>query len=471
MSSDTGEYSAMVSLSPENSISVRDVAKVYHGYESPVDRLKQFIFPRLRRLSGRKAKDHYRVFNALQNITFEVARGEVVGIVGRNGSGKSTLLQIICGTLSASSGVVHTQGRISALLELGSGFNPEFTGRDNMYLNAALIGMSRSELEERIPDILEFADIGDFIDQPVKTYSSGMAVRLAFAVAINVSADILIVDEALAVGDELFQRKCFSRIDQLRSEGATILFVSHSAGTVVDLCDRAVLLDGGELIADGSPKAVVGLYQKLLYAPPPAAAALRQSAKDRLRGNAEIDVLTDESIKSDAGSNEILLNEEETYDPSFVPMDTIVYESHGATISSPEVCRLDGTRVNGLVRGRSYVYRYLVEFAADLENVRFGMVIKTLNGTHLGGSLSAPTFADGRRFRRGQKVIVEFQFDCMLNPGVFFLNAGVFGNIGGSEVVIHRLADAAAFRVLPVSNNISQEWIDFSCRPIVKVHE
>jgi len=453
------------------SISVKNVGKVYHGYESPVDRLKQFFFPRMSRLSGREAKNHFRVFNALQNISFEVARGEVVGIVGRNGSGKSTLLQIICGTLSASSGDVRTHGRISALLELGSGFNPEFTGRDNMYLNAALIGMSRAELEERIPDILEFADIGDFIDQPVKTYSSGMAVRLAFAVAINVSADILIVDEALAVGDELFQRKCFSRIDQLRSEGATILFVSHSAGTIVDLCDRAVLLDGGELIADGSPKAVVGLYQKLLYAPPAAAAALRETIKKRAHESASIAERAMELADGNAGDDQGALNDDEMYDPSFVPAETIVYENHGATISSPEIRTLSGSRVNGLVRGRKYVFRYVVDFATELENVRFGMVIKALNGTHLGGSLSAPTFAEGRRFHKDQKVVVEYQFDCMLNPGVFFLNAGVFGNVGGAESVVHRLADAAAFRVLPVSNNISQEWIDFSCRPMVEVHE
>ncbi|MGE8225387.1 MAG: ABC transporter ATP-binding protein [Stenotrophomonas sp.] len=468
MSFDTDQRGVMEPLH-EISISVRNVGKVYHGYESPIDRLKQFVFPRMNRLSGRQSKDHFRVFKALQDINFEVARGEVVGIVGRNGSGKSTLLQIICGTLSATTGDVRTHGRISALLELGSGFNPEFTGRDNMYLNAALIGMPRGELEDRIPDILEFADIGDFIDQPVKTYSSGMAVRLAFAVAINVSADILIVDEALAVGDELFQRKCFSRIDQLRSEGATILFVSHSAGTIVDLCDRAVLLDGGELIADGPPKAVVGLYQKLLYAPVAAAAALRQNIKDRSLANAG-DADRMKGLEATGNKSDEITGDDEVYDSSFVPMDTIVYESHGALISAPEIRTLAGARVNGLVRGRKYVFRYVVDFAANIDNVRFGMVIKALNGTHLGGSMSAPTFADGRRFQQGQKVVVEYQFDCMLNPGVFFLNAGVFGNVGGAESVIHRLADAAAFRVLPVSNNISQEWIDFSCRPMVEIH-
>ena len=193
-------------------ISVRGVSKCYQIYDSPGHRLKQFIMPRIRRVFGLKARSYYREFHALHDVSLEVARGEVVGLVGKNGSGKSTLLQIVCGTLSPTGGQVETYGRVSALLELGSGFNPEFTGRDNAYMNAALLGIPAEELGPRLDDILEFAGIGDFIDQPIKTYSSGMVLRLAFAVAINVDPDILVVDEALAVGDESFQRKCFSRI-------------------------------------------------------------------------------------------------------------------------------------------------------------------------------------------------------------------------------------------------------------------
>lgn len=192
-------------------ISVRGVSKCYQIYDSPGHRLKQFIMPRIRRVFGLKARSYYREFHALHDVSLEVARGEVVGLVGKNGSGKSTLLQIVCGTLSPTGGQVETYGRVSALLELGSGFNPEFTGRDNAYMNAALLGIPAEELGPRLDDILEFAGIGDFIDQPIKTYSSGMVLRLAFAVAINVDPDILVVDEALAVGDEAFQRKCFSR--------------------------------------------------------------------------------------------------------------------------------------------------------------------------------------------------------------------------------------------------------------------
>jgi len=217
----------------------------------------------------------HREFWALKDVSLDIKKGESVGIVGRNGSGKSTLLQVICGTLAPTGGSVENCGRVAALLELGSGFNPEFTGRENVYVNAAVFGLGEEEVDARFGDIAAFADIGEFIEQPVKTYSSGMVVRLAFAVAINADPEILIVDEALSVGDELFQRKCFSRIEAIRKNGATILFVSHSGNAIVELCDRAVLLDAGEKLAIGEPKHIVGHYQKLLYAPSDKRDAIR----------------------------------------------------------------------------------------------------------------------------------------------------------------------------------------------------
>jgi lipopolysaccharide transport system ATP-binding protein len=235
----------------ETAIRINGVSKHYLMFERPEDRLKQMIVPRLQRLAGRPPRQYFRDFAALNGISFEVKRGETVGIIGRNGCGKSTLLQVICGTLPPTSGRVEVNGRIAALLELGSGFNPEFTGRENVYLNAAILGLSRRETEARFDAIARFADIGMFIDHPVKTYSSGMYMRLAFAVAINVDPDILVVDEALAVGDEAFSRKCYARIEEIKEKGATILFVSHSAQTVIQLCDRALLLDRGEKILEG----------------------------------------------------------------------------------------------------------------------------------------------------------------------------------------------------------------------------
>jgi len=197
-------------------------------------------------------------------VDLTLGRGETVGIVGRNGSGKSTLLQIICGTLQPTAGDVNVNGRVAALLELGAGFNPDFTGRENVYLNGAIIGLSREEIDAEFEKIERFADIGQFINQPTKSYSSGMYVRLAFSVAIHANPDILIIDEALSVGDEAFQRKCFARIEQMQAKGTTILFVSHSAQAVIELCDRAVLLDAGEILLTGTPKQVVGQYQRLM---------------------------------------------------------------------------------------------------------------------------------------------------------------------------------------------------------------
>lgn len=471
MSSDTqhvdGGHLAQGGVTEDVAISVRGVSKTYQIYESPGHRLRQFIMPRIRRMLGLSPRDYYREFRALHDISFGVGRGEVVGIVGRNGSGKSTLLQIICGTLSPSAGQVETYGRVSALLELGSGFNPEFTGRDNVYMNAAVIGMSRDEVAHRFEEILEFAGIGEFIDQPVKTYSSGMAVRLAFAVAINADPDILIVDEALAVGDELFQRKCFARIEQLRAKGVTILFVSHAGGAVIDLCDRAVLLDAGAMLADGAPKAVVGMYQKLLYAPADKAERIRDVMLGKVALASHGDPAGEDSDGVGSEGEPAGALEVETFDPAFVSANMIEYESHGATISRPEISTLDGRVVNGLVRGRTYRYRYVVDFDRAFTGVRFGMLIKTVTGTHLGGSLSEASIHDGLIVSSGSRAVVEFSFACQLNPGVFFLNAGVFGCLGQGEILIHRLSDALAFRVLPIAGNRAQEAVDFACTPTV----
>lgn len=251
--------------SEDNAISVRDISKCFYSYDKPLDRLKHSLVPRLQRRLGAPLSTYGKEFWALRNVDFDVQRGETVGIVGRNGSGKSTLLQIICGTLTPSGGQVQTHGRVAALLELGSGFNPEFTGRENVYLNAALLGLSREEVDQRFDAIAGFADIGEFIDQPVKAYSSGMSVRLAFAVQAQVDPDILIVDEALSVGDARFQAKCFERLRQLKSNGTSILLVTHSSEQVVTHCNRAVLLEHGRVEMIGASRAVINRYLDILF--------------------------------------------------------------------------------------------------------------------------------------------------------------------------------------------------------------
>jgi len=245
-------------------IRVTNLSKRYEIYSSPRDRLKQFVLPRLRRLAGLSPRQYFREFWALKDVSFEIKKGETVGIIGRNGSGKSTLLQMICGTLNPTSGSIQTNGRIATLLELGSGFNPEFTGRENVYMNASVLGLSNGEIEERFDDIVAFADIGDFIEQPVKTYSSGMMVRLAFAVIAHVDADILVIDEALAVGDAFFTQKCMRFLRGFMKTG-TVLFVSHDTGSIKSLCNYAVWLEKGQVIQEGEPKDVCELYLEAFY--------------------------------------------------------------------------------------------------------------------------------------------------------------------------------------------------------------
>ena len=241
-------------------ISVQNLSKCYQIYDNPRDRLKQFVLPRLNRFAGNQQKQFFREFWALKDVSFEIKKGETVGIIGRNGSGKSTLLQLICGTLNPTTGSVQTNGRIAALLELGSGFNPEFTGRENVYMNAAILGLNQQEIDMRFDNIAAFADIGSFIEQPVKTYSSGMYLRLAFAVNIISEPEIMIVDEALAVGDMNFQAKCMTALTRIQNRGATVLFVSHDISALKGLCSRGVYLDNGAVQKIGHAGEVAELY-------------------------------------------------------------------------------------------------------------------------------------------------------------------------------------------------------------------
>jgi lipopolysaccharide transport system ATP-binding protein len=446
-------------------IKVENLSKCYQIYAQPHDRLKQSIYPRLQRLVRKTPKQYFREFWALNDVSFEIKKGETVGIIGRNGSGKSTLLQMICGTLNPTSGSIQTNGRIAALLELGSGFNPEFTGRENVYMNASILGLSREETDARFDDIIAFADIGDFIGQPVKTYSSGMLVRLAFAVAINVDPEILIVDEALSVGDELFQRKCFSRIEAIRASGATILFVSHSGAQIVELCDRAVLMDAGENIAIGMPKKIVGQYQKLLYAP----SYKRNLIREQIR---QINVTHDVQATAEMTRRALVdhaVGPQESFDPSLKPTSTIEYESHGAHIENPVILDLGGNPVNNLIRGKTYRYAYTVRFSRNANNVRFGMLIKTISGVELGGGTSAMQLKDRLTFVSACTVYrIEFSFNCSLNAGTYFLNAGIRGDANGEDGYLHRLIDIAMFRVMPDTMGFTTGIIDFACVPEIE---
>ena len=420
-------------------ISVRDLSKVYRLYDRSTDRLKEALHP--------LKKKYHREFHALKDVSFDVRRGETVGIVGRNGAGKSTLLQLICGTLSRTSGEVVVHGKISPLLALGVGFSPEYTGRENVYLNAAILGLSSEEIDARCEQIAEFAGIGDFMDQPVRIYSSGMRVRIAFAVAIHVSADILVVDEALAVGDEVFQRKCFGHIEQFRRGGGTILFVSHSAGMVVDLCDRAVLLDRGEQLLSGSPKTVVAAYHKMLHAPRQRQEEIRNSLlASEDDESAALSALVDEGA-SEAPESQ---TDEAAFDPNLKPESTVTYESQGALICNARIATPDGRPANVLTKDREYVYSYDIEFDTDAYGVRWGTAVKSTRGVQFGELQSHVPGRGVEHIRSGQIVRAGFPFRCALIPGTYYMNAGVVGIVDGMETYLHRVIDVVMFKVLPV---------------------
>lgn len=335
-------------------ISVQNLSKCYQIYEIPRDRLKQFFLPGVQRFLHIKPKQYYREFWALRDVTFQVRKGETIGIVGLNGSGKSTLLKMICGTLSATSGSVTTQGRIAALLELGSGFNPEFTGKENVYMNASILGLSEDEITAKYDAIVEFADIGDFINQSVKTYSSGMYVRLAFAVIANVDADILIIDEALAVGDAVFSQKCMRFLREFKKSG-TVFFVSHNSGAVVNLCDRAVWLDKGTVQVIGSAKTVCEKYLAKRYqATHNDVSAKRENSED----NVEVKSLkSSESVdksKRDMRMTYInhsnLRNDIRIFDFSKVVNS---FGNGGATITYAGLEDVDGNKISWMVGGEA----------------------------------------------------------------------------------------------------------------------
>jgi len=465
--------------SDDFSLRIDGLSKRYEIYAQPADRLKQMILPRVRRAVRRPPRKYFSEFWAVRSVGFDVRKGETVGIVGRNGSGKSTLLQMICGTLNPTCGTIAVNGRVAALLELGAGFNPEFTGRESVRLSGLLYGLSEQELHARFDAILDFAGIGDFIDQPIKTYSSGMYVRLAFSVAINVSPDVLVVDEALSVGDEAFQRKCFARIDAIRDAGATVLFVSHATGTVMELCDRAILLDEGEMIADGTPKFVVSRYHKLLYAPADKAIAVREAIRqESIAVNAAASQAarpkarrrSSDGMPAAVNDVEIRNVEESAYfDEAMTPLSTVHYPSRGALISAPRIETGMGRQVNVLSPGREYIYTYDVLFQAAAVGVRLGMMIKTITGMELGGAATAPNPGSGMSVAAGQRLQARFRFRAMLAPGVYFMNAGVTAAEPEGETYLDRIIDVLMFRVTHDAERIATGTVDFHVLPDLSV--
>ena len=399
-----------------------------------------------RLLRGRNASHEHpasRGHVVLDGIDLDVHRGEMLALVGRNGCGKSTLLRILCGIMRPTAGTVETKGRLAPLLALGAGFHADFSGRENARLNASLIGLSDAEIDAKLPAILEFAGIGDAIDDPVSTYSSGMFARLAFAVAVASDPDVLIADEILAVGDAAFARKCYARIEELRARGTTILLVTHNAGTVLELCDRAVLLEQGRILEAGVPRDVMRRYNALLFAEGGAGRAPTVEAANE--------------ATSAAGARP-----DDHYDPSLEVKDPIEYPPNGARIASISFQNAEGRRVNRMRLGEEYVAEFRAEFERDAEGVILGIQLRNAAGVTLAGFLSRDG-AEGLSARRGEKLTMRIPFRMLLLPGRYFVTAGIRSRL--EEQSMHKLVDAIAIEVVSEAVNVHQGYCALATAP------
>lgn len=407
-------------------ISVQDVTKIYRLYDKPIDRL-------LEAMSITK-KTYHKKFFALDKISFEIEKGTTVGIIGTNGSGKSTILKIITGVLNPSSGNVEVEGNISALLELGAGFNMDYTGIENIYMNGTMMGFGREEMEKKLPEILEFADIGDFVHQPVKTYSSGMFVRLAFALAINVEPEILIVDEALSVGDVFFQAKCYKKMDEIRQKGTTILMVTHDMGSVIKYCDKVILLNKGSFVAEGKAGEIVDLYKKILA----NRFEIEEEAKD--------DKLPVEAKAANTGK---LMKESLSINPNVTE-----YGDKRAEIYDLGLIDSKGEISNLLIKGEEFTIRERIRFFADIKQPIFTYTIKDKKGTELSGTNTMFELTDIEEVHAGDSYDVEFRQKMNLQGGEYLISMSCTGFENGQHVVYHRLYDVANITVISNKNTV-----------------
>ena len=463
----------------EELISVKKVSKVYRLYDRAIDRLLESI-------SIRK-KSYHKDFFALQDISFSVKKGEAVGIIGTNGSGKSTMLKIITGVLTPTSGSVETKGTICALLELGAGFNQDYTGIENIYMNGTMMGISKEEMDKKLPDILEFADIGDFVYQPVKSYSSGMFVRLAFALYISIDPEILIVDEALSVGDVFFQAKCYHRMDELKKKGTTILMVTHDLGSVMKYCDRVILFNKGEKVGEGLPGQMVDQYKKILAGKNPAAEKFvdeqdflgdgttvkseKKGRQELLETESEAGVKQHSETKEDGSSKqagkseqsrignnpvqetgterERLMKDEMSINPS-----AQLYGNGKAEIVDFGIFDNEGKLSNILIKGENFTIRERIHFYDEIASPIFTFTIKDKRGMDLSGT---NTLFEGENIpgvKAGDEYICSFTQKMNLQGGEYLLSISCTGFEGGEHTVYDRKYDITSITVLSNKNTV-----------------
>lgn len=421
----------------EIAIAVDHISKVYKLYDKPMDRMVEAL--------GLTKKKKYREHFALSEVSFQVKKGECVGIIGTNGSGKSTILKIITGVLNPTGGTLTVNGRIQALLELGAGFNMEYTGIENIYLNGTMNGFTEQEIESRMQDILDFADIGDYVKQPVKTYSSGMFVRLAFSVAINIDPEILIVDEALSVGDVFFQAKCYHKFEEFKKMGKTIIFVSHDLSSVSKYCDRVVLLNQGVKLGEGSPKEMIDDYKRVLV-----------GQYELPESKSESSLLNDEQIQV-------------AVQKKAAKQDTsklLEYGTKEAVIEQFYMTDDRGTESKSIIKGSEFTIHMKVRFMADLPAPIFAFSIKTVKGTEITGTNTMFEKAFLEPVKAGAVKDITFTQKMSLQGGEYLLSFGVTGYDGNDFQVYHRLYDALDLTVISDKNTVG--FYDMDSKVMVK---
>lgn len=404
----------------EVAIRVDDISKMYKLYDKPSDRFKEAL--------GLTKEKKYHEHYALNHVSFDVKKGETVGIIGTNGSGKSTILKIITGVLNPTGGNLTVNGRISALLELGAGFNMEYTGIENIYLNGTMMGFSREEIDSRLDSILQFADIGDFVHQPVKTYSSGMFVRLAFAVAINIDPEILIVDEALSVGDVFFQVKCYHKFEEFKKMGKTILFVSHDLGSISKYCDRVILLNKGKKIAEGEPKKIVDMYKQVLVE--------QEEVRDVPQEHKE-----DETVGCWKEKMEV--------NPNYLD-----YGEKAAEIVDFAIVDDRGEITSNIQKDSEFTIKFKVLFHRDIEEPIFAFTIKDLQGTEVTGTNTMYENISTGTVKKGEVRTVEFKQKMNLQGRNYLLALGCVGFSENKFSVYHRLYDLCNINVISDKNTV-----------------
>ena len=391
-------------------IEIKNITKIYNLYNKPSDRLKEALFSR---------KSRHTEFAALNDVSFDVCKGEILGIIGKNGSGKSTILKIITNVLTPTSGECIVKGKIAALLELGAGFNMEYTGIENIYLNGQMIGFSKEEMDKKLQDIIDFADIGEHIFQPVKTYSSGMFARLAFSVAISVDPDILIVDEALSVGDVFFQNKCYRRFEEFRDKGKTILFVTHDMGSVIRYCNRCVLLNAGKKVGEGKPQEMVDLYKRIMVG--------------QWNENEEKNSTIENSIDSTNINVNRLWKEQISTNP-----DMEVYGDGRAEIIDFGIFSDSGNIGNNVYKGDYYTVKMKVRINDDNLNPIFAFKLRDVKGTELTGTNTMLEDIDTSHCKNGDIVTISFRQKQYLQPGQYLVSLGCTAFEGDQFVVYSR---------------------------------